>query len=321
MKTLVAYGSKLGGTREIAERIGATLRKEGFEVEVMPAHDVRDARKYGAVIVGGGLYAGRWHGDASQLVIRGAMALRERHVWFFSSGPLDASASASEIAPVPQVAALLAHVGGHGHVTFGGRLAADATGFIASKMAKHHAGDWRDMQRVDVWAGDIARELAATPTLAPRPPSAFAPLPSRGAVASLCLFAGLSAIGGGIGLIASPDGTLLRLPRSVLDHSPFTSFLVPGLLLFAVIGLGNVWSAALHLLRRDAAPFASLVTGIALAVWTIAEVAMLRSFNLLHAACLVVGGAIAVLSLRTIATMFPKPPGERPFVAPNRSPA
>jgi menaquinone-dependent protoporphyrinogen oxidase len=45
--------------------------------------------------------------------------------------------------PVRGVAALMAHLGAEGHATFGGRLAADATGFPAAAMAKTHAGDWR----------------------------------------------------------------------------------------------------------------------------------------------------------------------------------
>ncbi|MEZ5143227.1 MAG: hypothetical protein R2726_12020 [Acidimicrobiales bacterium] len=44
-------------------------------------------------------------------------------------------------------------------MTFGGRLPADAKGFPASAMAKDHAGDWRDHDQVQAWAGDVAREL------------------------------------------------------------------------------------------------------------------------------------------------------------------
>ena len=204
MNVLVAYGSKRGGTAEIAERIGKTLRAKGFEVDVAPANGVRDVRKYGAVIVGGGLYAGRWFHEARHFVLRQASALRERHVWFFSSGPLDDSARASEIEPTPQIAQLMGYVGANGHVTFGGRLAADAKGFIAASIAKKHAGDWRDMARVEAWAGDVAQQLAAQPARAPRPASAFAPLPSRAVIVSLCLAAGLTAMGGGAALVASP---------------------------------------------------------------------------------------------------------------------
>jgi menaquinone-dependent protoporphyrinogen oxidase len=79
-------------------------------------------------------------------------------VWLFSSGPLDGSA-AEDIPPVPQVQELLERIGARGHVTFGGRLSADAKGFPASAMAKTHAGDWRDPERIRGWAADVAMDL------------------------------------------------------------------------------------------------------------------------------------------------------------------
>jgi len=50
-------------------------------------------------------------------------------------------------------------------------------------------------------------------------------------------FLGLGAIGGGLALIISPSGELLEMPLSILDKSPFTSFLIPGIILFSVLGL------------------------------------------------------------------------------------
>ena len=54
----------------------------------------------------------------------------------------------------------------------------------------------------------------------------------------LLAFLGLGAIGGGGALIISPSGKLLGgLPLSILERSPFTDFLVPGIILFIVLGL------------------------------------------------------------------------------------
>ena len=55
---------------------------------------------------------------------------------------------------------------------------------------------------------------------------------------SLLAFLGLSAIGGGGALIISPSGKLLGgLPLSILERSPFNDFLVPGIILFIVLGI------------------------------------------------------------------------------------
>src|ERR1035437_9934581 len=54
----------------------------------------------------------------------------------------------------------------------------------------------------------------------------------------LLAFLALSAIGGGGALIVSPSGKLLGgLPLSILEHSPFTNFLVPGIILFLIMGI------------------------------------------------------------------------------------
>jgi flavodoxin len=43
MRVLVAHGSEKGGTTQLAETIGATLREAGLEVDVRPAIDILDA--------------------------------------------------------------------------------------------------------------------------------------------------------------------------------------------------------------------------------------------------------------------------------------
>ncbi len=54
----------------------------------------------------------------------------------------------------------------------------------------------------------------------------------------LLAFLGLGAIVGGGALIISPSGKLLGgLPLSILENSPFDDFLVPGIVLFFVLGL------------------------------------------------------------------------------------
>ena len=50
-------------------------------------------------------------------------------------------------------------------------------------------------------------------------------------------FLALGAIGGGGVLIISPTGELIGIPLSELKNSPFNSFLIPGIILFSVLGL------------------------------------------------------------------------------------
>lgn len=159
MRVLVTVGSERGGTAGLGEMVAEDLRTEGFQVDLRPPREVRRLDEYDAVVVGGALYALRWHRDARRFVRRHAGELQSRPTWFFSSGPLDDSAGSKVIPPVAGVDKLMQRVHARGHATFGGRLAADARGFPASAMAKKHAGDWRDPAQVGTWAHGIADQL------------------------------------------------------------------------------------------------------------------------------------------------------------------
>ena len=176
MRVLIAYGTTRGGTAGIADIIAESLRAQGHEVEVRRATPRHDLDGFDAAIIGGALYANRWHKDARRFVARNVRALRVRPVWFFSSGPLDDSAGKAEIPPVRQVQTLMERVGARDHATFGGRLERDAKGFAAAKMAETLAGDWRDPDRIRAWAAQIAVQLpGARPGFAVEQPARAVP--------------------------------------------------------------------------------------------------------------------------------------------------
>ena len=50
-------------------------------------------------------------------------------------------------------------------------------------------------------------------------------------------FLALGAIGGGVVLIISPTGELIGIPLSEFKNIPFNSYLIPGIILFSVLGL------------------------------------------------------------------------------------
>ena len=87
------------------------LRAEGFDVDLPPPRQVRRLDGDDAVIVGGALYAFRWHKASRRFVRRHAAEIRRRPAYFFSSGPLDDSASRTDIPPVKGVQALMEKTG------------------------------------------------------------------------------------------------------------------------------------------------------------------------------------------------------------------
>lgn len=158
-KVLIAYSTRRGATKEIAEAIGAPLLAKGFEVDVRDVRTVRDVRAYDAVIVGSAIYMGRWLRPAVRFVKRHHRDLHARPVWFFQDGPLGEDRKDVE-QPLPlHVGALARRIHALGVKTFGGRLAPDAKGFVASRMAKRYAGDFRDFREIGAWASTVAATL------------------------------------------------------------------------------------------------------------------------------------------------------------------
>jgi menaquinone-dependent protoporphyrinogen oxidase len=278
------------------------LRSADRDIDLCPASEVRGLGKYDAVIVGGALYANRWHRDARRFVQQNIEQLRRVPVWFFSSGPLDASAEERSIPPTRQVQALLERVGAHGHETFGGRLSADARGFPAGAMAKEHAGDWRNPEHIRRWAAALANELpGAKPGRAIDHP-AHSPwrVVSHGVVG----WAACGVIMGG--LLATTTVGVALLVHAIT--APLVFFLV-GMHYFARLGSREPLAVALSftgiVVLLDAFVIGGLIQG---------SFAMFSSFSgtwlpfaLIFLATYLAGLTVSILPLPTKAKMAPLP--------------
>jgi menaquinone-dependent protoporphyrinogen oxidase len=165
MTVLVAYGSTGGSTAEIAGWIAEELRTAGIEVRLLPAGEVDDVAGYDALVLGGAMYAGGWHADARKFAKRFTGRFTGRPVWLFSSGPLDHTADDTDLPPNHQAETAMQSLPAREHVTFGGRLTAEARGwlgFVARRMQHQgHAGDFRNPQRIRAWARGIAAEITS----------------------------------------------------------------------------------------------------------------------------------------------------------------
>jgi menaquinone-dependent protoporphyrinogen oxidase len=159
LRVLVAYATKHGSTREIAEAIAAVLRDEGIDGEARPAADGRGLAGFGAVVLGSGLYSATWLREANRFVRVHRAALEAVPVWLFSSGPLDRSAEHTEIPMTKNVVDAIDGLVIRGHRTFGGRLREDSPEVAAGILATHHTGDFRDWAAIRAWAREIAAAL------------------------------------------------------------------------------------------------------------------------------------------------------------------
>jgi menaquinone-dependent protoporphyrinogen oxidase len=157
---LVAYATRAGSTREIAETIGAVLAGAGYRVTVRPVGEVADIADYDVVVLGSAMYLTRWRREAVRFLRRHCKALSGRDVWLFQSGPCGAQDAALQL-PMPGVVRRLAEeIGAQPAVTFGGKLdRATARGLLSRWVTNDGlAGDWRDWDQIRAWATSVAAQ-------------------------------------------------------------------------------------------------------------------------------------------------------------------
>ena len=102
-------------------------------------------------------------------------------------------------------------------------------------------------------------------------------------------FIGLGALGGGFMLVRDPSGSALELPMSLLEGSPFPDFLIPGMFLLAVNGVGSMIGAGLSFARRRYAQEIAIVLGAILVAWIVIQVVIISSFHWLHVLYFILG--------------------------------
>jgi menaquinone-dependent protoporphyrinogen oxidase len=174
MSTLVAYASRYGASRGIAERVAAKLTDAGQQVELRSVKDAGDPAGYDAFVIGGATYMGSWLKEARGFVRGNQAMLSTKPVWLFSSGPLGTATTDSQgrdvlVASAPkEFAELGTAVGARDQRVFFGALdRAKLRGahWLVGKMPAAQKllieGDFRDWEAIDAWAEGIARELAA----------------------------------------------------------------------------------------------------------------------------------------------------------------
>jgi hypothetical protein len=100
--------------------------------------------------------------------------------------------------------------------------------------------------------------------------------------ARLLHLVGVSALAGGLGLALDPSGGGLGMPLELLDETPFATFLIPGILLFTVNGLGSLMGAIASFARHRYAGHAAMALGAFLTAWIAAQVYWFAGFHWLH---------------------------------------
>jgi len=168
---LVAYGTRYGSTREVAETVAATLGEQGIDTDVKQAREVRSLDGYDAVVLGTPLYLGALHKDVRALLEKNQVALECTPFALFALGPIKADdgidgsraqlINALAKLPVPAPASTAVFVGVYDPARLGFRDKM-LTALPASPLHGEAGHDERDWDAIRSWAGGLGAQLRAT---------------------------------------------------------------------------------------------------------------------------------------------------------------
>jgi hypothetical protein len=139
----------------------------------------------------------------------------------------------------------------------------------------------------------------------------------RVALIVVCMFNALSAVVGGVGLLVPGS---MGIPLSMIQGSPFNSFLWPALVLLVIVGGSQVLALVEVLRRRESALFWPSVAGFGMLIWIFVEVSFMDTFviHVLYFATGLAQLALVVALLGVIPRIVPPAVGASSRVYANR---
>jgi menaquinone-dependent protoporphyrinogen oxidase len=165
---LVAYGTRYGSTREVAESVAATLGEQGIETDVKQAREVRSLDGYDALVLGTPLYMGALHKDVRALLEKNRTALEHTPFALFALGPIKADdgldGSRAQLIdalaklPMPTPASTAVFVGAYDPAQLGFKDRMIAA-LPASPLHGEAAHDERDWDVIRAWASGVSGRL------------------------------------------------------------------------------------------------------------------------------------------------------------------
>ncbi len=119
----------------------------------------------------------------------------------------------------------------------------------------------------------------------------------------LQLLIGIGAVPAGLGLVMDPSGAGLRFDPEWLAGTPFSSFLIPGLVLMIVNGFGSLAGSVASLLGWRRAGDVGLALGIFLTLWIILQVYWIGLISWLQPTYFFLGLAECALSISVLSSL------------------
>lgn len=163
-RVLIAYASKQGSTKEVAESMAEILKEETFEVDVKNMDAVASVNDYDCVVVGAPINGMKWVDDAVNFIGIHQMDLQDKKTAYFSlsyTAVLGRKMWRKQIAKAfdmvsKQVAPVKTGV-------FGGKVDGELPGVLrfVFGVPKGTPNDQRDWTQIETWTKDLSDRFKA----------------------------------------------------------------------------------------------------------------------------------------------------------------
>ncbi|HEY3251094.1 MAG TPA: hypothetical protein VGK25_08240 [Ignavibacteria bacterium] len=130
----------------------------------------------------------------------------------------------------------------------------------------------------------------------------------------LLFFVGITASISGYMLIYDPSGRPLSMSTAILEHSPFSTFFVPGLILFLFIGISCIITALSVMNDRTYSTRLIFYQGLVMIGWIIGQLIMIRQFHYLQILYLLIGLALVYIGYQGLPKKVDKAASENKSV-------
>ena len=107
---------------------------------------------------------------------------------------------------------------------------------------------------------------------------------------------GIGGLAGGYGAVSNPNAPM-GASTELLKNGPFENFLIPGLFLMIVIGLGNLIVGTMVIKKHALWPYFSGAMGAILISWIVIQCFVLSAIAALHVIFFIFGAILGLIAL------------------------
>jgi hypothetical protein len=112
----------------------------------------------------------------------------------------------------------------------------------------------------------------------------------------LVSFIAVTATLSGLLMMSDPGGSVMSLPPGLLEATPFKNYLIPGILLTAIVGGVNLLAVFYNLQRSPNRYNWAMAGGVLISGWIVVQIILINTFHWLHVIYFIVGLAIVLIA-------------------------